>query len=292
MTNIESKDFINYDDLPEDELRAFNKIVNNIYHRRGVDFRQYRPKCLRRRIVVGMHDARVDSFVEYLDFLVKNPDGYDNLLDRITINVSEFFRNPETFIAVRRNVIPAIIQTKKEIGAASIRVWSSGCATGEEPYSLAILFSEVLEELKEKIKIRIYATDIDKAALNQAQAGIYKEKALKELKNYQISSYFQKNEQGLYAINSKFKEMIKFSYHNMISDEPLQRMDLIFCRNVIIYFNKELQKLVYDNFYKALVPRGYLVAGKTESLMDINETYFERFNLQERVLRKKINTGG
>ncbi|MFH1063324.1 MAG: protein-glutamate O-methyltransferase CheR [Candidatus Omnitrophota bacterium] len=287
MSNIESKDFIHYDDLPKEELRAFNKIINNIYRLHGVDFRQYRSKCLRRRIVVGMHDARVNSFVDYLNFLIKHPDEYDSLLDRITINVSEFFRNPETFSAVRRNVIPSIIQAKKEINASSIRVWSSGCATGEEPYSLAILLSEVLAELKENLKIRIYATDIDKAALKRAEEGIYKEKALKELKNYQVNSYFQKNEQGLYAIKPEFKTMIKFMYHNMISDQPLQRMDLIFCRNVIIYFSKELQKLVYDNFYKALAPKGYLVAGKTESLMDINESYFERINLQERVLRKK-----
>lgn len=287
MSNIESRDFIHFDDLPEEELLAFNKIINNIYRRRGVDFRQYRPKCLRRRIVVGMHDARVNCFVDYLNFLIKNPEGYDNLLDRITINVSEFFRNPETFSAVRRQVIPEIIKAKKEIGGPFIRVWSSGCATGEEPYSLAIMFSEVLAELKDDIKVKIFATDIDKDALNRAKDGIYKENAFKELRTHQIAAYFEKNEQGLYAVKPEFKEMIKFMQHNMISDAPLQRMDLIFCRNVIIYFSKELQKLVYDNFYKALLPKGYLVAGKTESLMDINESYFERINLQERVLRKK-----
>ncbi len=286
MTSIGAKGFLD-DELPEEEMLAFKKIINNIYRRRGVDFRRYRPKCLRRRIVVGMHDVKVNSLVEYLQFLIKNPDEYDNLLDRITINVSEFFRNPETFNSVRRNVIPEIIRAKKEITASSIRIWSCGCATGEEPYSLAILLSEIMVELKENIKIRIYATDIDKEALNRARAGVYKEKSLKELKNYQVSSYFQKNEQGLYAINPEFKTMIKFMHHNMISDEPLQRMDLIFCRNVIIYFTKGLQKQVYDNFYKGLAPRGYLVAGKTESLMDINESYFERADLQERILRKK-----
>ncbi|MBU1043719.1 MAG: protein-glutamate O-methyltransferase CheR [Candidatus Omnitrophica bacterium] len=286
MKNTGSSDFLE-DDLPEAELLAFNKIIHNIYRRRGVDFRQYRTKCLRRRIVVGMHDSRVNSFEEYLDFLIKNPEGYDNLLDRITINVTEFFRNPETFNAVRRKIIPEIVKAKKEINASSIRVWSSGCATGEEPYSLAIMISEVLSELKENFKIRIYATDIDKAALKQAEAGVYKEKALKELKGHQISAYFQKNEQGLYAINPNLKTMINFRHHNMSSDEPLQRIDLIFCRNVIIYFTKELQKQVYANFYKALAPLGYLVAGKTESLMDINESHFAIFDLQERILKKK-----
>ncbi|MBU1086423.1 MAG: protein-glutamate O-methyltransferase CheR [Candidatus Omnitrophica bacterium] len=285
MYDSESKDF--GDALPEAELLAFKKIINNIYRCRGVDFRQYRPKCLRRRIIVGMHDVRVNSFVEYLNFLIKNPEAYDSLLNRITINVTEFFRNQETFKAVRLKVIPEIIKAKKEIHASSIRVWSSGCATGEEPYSLAIMISEVLSELRENIKIRIYATDIDKEALKLAEAGIYKEKALKELKGRQVNAYFKKNEQGLYAINPEFKSMINFMHHNMISDEPLPRMDLIFCRNVIIYFSKELQKLVYDNFYKALVPQGYLVAGKTEILMAINESCFERFDLQERILRKK-----
>jgi len=286
MTNNGAEYFLN-DSLPEEEMLAFKKIINNIYHRRGVDFRHYRPKCLRRRIVVGMYDAKVNSFVEYLHFLIKYPEGYDNLLDRITINVSEFFRNPETFNAVRHKVIPKIIKAKKEIKASSIRIWSSGCATGEEPYSLAILLTEIMAELKEDIKIRIYATDIDKEALNKAKVGIYKEKSLKELKVYQINSYFQKTEQGLFAINPEFKTMVRFMHQNMISDEPLQRMDLIFCRNVTIYFSKELQKLVYNNFYKSLAPKGYIVAGKTESLMHINEAYFERFDLQERIIRKK-----
>ncbi len=239
-----------------------------------------------------MHDAQVDCFVDYLNFLINNPDEYDSLLDRITINVSEFFRNPETFSVVRRKVIPAIIESKKSIKAASIRIWSSGCATGEEPYSLAIMFKEVLAESNEDFKIRIFATDIDREAIKKAKQGVYKEKALKALKAHQLSSYFQKTEDGLYAINSEFKDMVKFMHHNMSSDDPLQRVDLIFCRNVIIYFSKELQKCVYDNFYKALAPLGYLVAGKTESLMDINESYFERVNLQERILRKKVQNEG
>jgi chemotaxis protein methyltransferase CheR len=292
MADLRPKDFIDYEDLPEEEVVAFNKILRNIYRRRGVDFRQYRPKCLRRRVVVGMHDAKVDNFADYFLYLNKNPDEYDNLLDRITINVSEFFRNPETFKAVKKTVIPEIVNYKKTANSPSIRIWSSGCATGEEPYSLAILLKETLEELKEKLKIRIFATDIDQEALRRAQEGVYKEKALKELHHRQVKEYFNQTKEGLYQINDELKTMIRFEHHNMISDSPLQRMDLIFCRNVIIYFSKELQKKVYDNFHEALAPNGFLVAGKTESLMDINETYFQRVNLQERILRKKPRIEG
>lgn len=280
------KNFIEFEDLSPKELRAFNMIVQNIYQKRGVDFRQYRPKCLRRRVVVGMHDANVESFCAYLDFLNKNPQQYDRLLDRITINVSEFFRNPEAFKAIRKKVIPAIVDRKQKTANYNIRIWSAGCATGEEPYTLAILFKEALQVLGKHFKINIIATDIDKEALKKAKKGLYGQKALKELTTHQIASYFNK-EENKYYVKPQIKAMVKFMEHNMNSDEPLSSIDLILCRNVIIYFNKQLQEKVYHNFYNALVESGFLVAGKTESLMDVKEELFAKVDLAERILQKR-----
>ncbi len=283
-----SKNFIEFEDLSPEELRAFNMILNNIYRQRGIDFRQYRPKCLRRRVVVGMHDANVESFCAYLDFLNKNPQQYDRLLDRITINVSEFFRNPETFKAIRKKVIPAIVERKENIASYNIRIWSAGCATGEEPYSLAILFKETSHELGHNMKINIIATDIDKEALRKAKIGCYEANALKELTTGQIAAYFDKDkDNGKYCIKHQIKVMVKFMNHNMISDEPPPAIDLILCRNVIIYFSKGLQNKVYSNFYDALVLSGFLVAGKTESLMDVKEELFAKVDLCERILQKR-----
>ncbi len=286
MDHTVSKNFIEFEDLSTEELHAFNMILNNIYRQRGIDFRQYRPKCLRRRIVVGMHDANLDSFCAYLDFLKKNPQQYDSLLDRITINVSEFFRNPEAFKAIYEKVIPVIVERKKKLASHNIRIWSAGCATGEEPYSLAILFKEALERLGQNIKISIIATDIDKEALRKAKIGGYSKRALKELKAHQISAYFEK-EADVYYIKPQIKEMVKFMNHNMISDDPPPLVDLILCRNVIIYFSRQLQKKVYANFYSALVSSGFLVAGKTESLMDVKKEFFTKVDLAERILQKK-----
>lgn len=282
-----SKNFIEFEDLSPKELRAFNVILNNIYHKRGIDFRQYRPKCLRRRVIVGMNDANLESFCAYLDFLNKNPQQYDRLLNRITINVSEFFRNPEAFKAIRKKIIPAIAQRKENIANYNIRIWSAGCATGEEPYSLAILLKETLKELGHNIKITIIATDIDKEALRKAKIGSYGENVLKKFTPRQIAAYFDKNDDK-YCIKNQIKVMVKFMNHNMISDEPPPAIDLILCRNVIIYFSKELQNKVYANFYDALVPLGFLVAGKTESLMDIKEEFFTKVDLSERILQKRI----
>ena len=285
MNFNKAKHFIEFEDLSKPELNAFNMILHNIYRQRGIDFRQYRPKCLRRRVVVGMHDANVDSFCAYLDFLNQNPDYYDKLLNRITINVSEFFRNPEAFKAIRKKVIPDIVKRKEGMASYNIRVWSAGCATGEEPYSLAIMFKEALEESEKRFKINIIATDIDNGALSKAKAGTYNLKALKELTEEQIEAYFDKNDE-VYTVKHRIKAMIKFNNHNMISDEPPPAVDLILCRNVIIYFNKELQNKVYANFHNALVPSGFLVAGKTESLMDVKEELFFKIDLGERILQK------
>ncbi len=287
---MSSDNFIDFKDMRPEELRAFNMILQNIYQKRGIDFRQYRPKCLRRRIVVGMHDAEVESFCAFLDFLNKNPQQYDRLLDKITINVSEFFRNPKAFKAIREKVIPVLIERKEQMGSYNIRIWSSGCATGEEPYSLAILFQEALQELNKKFKINIIATDIDREALRKAKLGVFEKKSLRELTSSQIDDYFDKEkDKDKYSIKTKIKARVKFMIHNMISDEPPSVIDLILCRNVLIYFNKALQEKVFANFYKSLVALGFIVVGKTESLMEVKEEFFNKVDLGERIIQKKAN---
>lgn len=280
---------INVPGLSEQELFALNQILNNLYRYRGADFRKYSPKCLRRRVSVGMHDAKCKSFIEYLEFLRDNPGGYDVLLGKITINVSEFFRNPTTFKVVRDKVIPEIIKQKQQKNTRYIRVWSAGCATGEEPYSLAIIFKEIVEKISTPFKVAIYASDIDKEVLTKAEEGVYRKHALKELNSYQLSRYFEKIDEEAYRIKPELKSHVKFLNHNMISDPPLSRIDLVFCRNVIIYFNKTLQETVYKNLSQALVPGGYLVGGKSESLLGIEKELFERVDIKERILKKKTD---
>lgn len=287
MTEKNIQPLIRFDDLSPAELAAFNTILNNLLQLRGIDFRQYRPKSLRRRVTVGMRDVNLESFADYLNFLRKNPQEYDNLLDRITVNVSEFFRNPETFSAVKKILIPELAQRKMKTNNRIIRIWSAGCATGEEPYSLAILFKEFLESSRLDLKVNIYATDIDTGSLEKAQKGCYSLKALKELSNFQRGKYFEKTSEDVYVVKPELKEPVKFMRHNMISDEPLMRIDMLFCRNVFIYFSQELQSQVYEKFAKALVAGGYFVAGKTEMMLDAGADFFERVDMSERIYRKK-----
>ena len=280
-------DEIKFDDLMPAEQAAFNKILALIYQRRGVDFRQYRPKCLRRRVTVRMNDTHQETFKAYLDYLEAHPEECDLLLDRITINVTEFFRNPETYNAVVQKVVPDLIRRKQQSGSRMVRVWSAGCATGEEPYSLAMLLHETLQESGAGLTPRIFATDIDKEAMAIAQEGSYEARYLKGLSALRIKKYFTVTEDGRYRINPEPAGLIKFSNHNMIADPPLRNIDMIFCRNVVIYFGRELQQKVYENFYQALAPGGYLIAGKVETLIGTGEKMFERIDVVERIFRKK-----
>ncbi len=287
MRKKKSSNFITFDDLSEHELIAFNKILDNIYIQRGADFRQYRPRCLRRRIVVRMHDNETNSFVDYLCVLENNPQEYDKLLDTITINVSEFFRNPETFDAVRQKIIPPILKRKKRLGSHILRIWSAGCATGEEPYSLAIMFKGLFVKDLSGFTATIYATDIDEEALKKANIGQFSINALKVFNELELDRYFTKASEDTYIIKPEYKSTIKFLHHNMINARPPNKMDIIFCRNVIIYFTRELQQRVYENFYNALIKGGFLVAGKVEALLGIGDGLFERIDVTERIFKKK-----
>jgi len=274
--------------LTGSELESFNRILENIYRERGVDFRQYRPRCLRRRILVAMHAHNLTRFADYLNVLKANPQEYEDLLNRITINVSEFLRNPETFKTVRELILPPIIEQKKKTGGKIVRIWSAGCATGEEPYSIAIMIKEMIAQGKEDLIVSIFATDIDDDALAKAAEGVYEQKAFRNLKAHQIKQFLESLPDARYRIKPELKEMIKFSHHNMISDLPLSRIDIVFCRNVVIYFNRELQRKVYQNFHKGLNKNGFLVAGKVETIMGIAEDIFDRLDYADRIFKKKI----
>ncbi len=287
MKKKELRSFEDFDDLEGPELRFFNQIVESIYQKRGVDFREYRPRSLRRRILVAMHDHHVYTFREYMRILNETPEEYDNLLNRITINVSEFFRNQATFRAVEEQVLPLLLDGKKKSGNSILRIWSAGCATGEEPYSIAIMFKEFFKKNSENMKVTIFATDIDNEAIEKAKTAIYPKKALVNLKNFPIDDYFELHEDEAYVVKPEIRDMVKFKHHNMISDVPLKRIDMVFCRNVLIYFNRQLQRKVYINFHQALAQKGFLVAGKVETLMNMGEDMFDRVDQAERIFQKK-----
>ena len=263
----------------------FKFLLDKIQRNKGADFSLYRTGTLKRRIDSRLKAAGCKDYSDYIIYLNKNPEEYDNLISAITINVTEFFRNPETFDVLEKKVIPEIIRSKKELGKKIIRAWSAGASNGEEAYSLAILFLEVLQENIADFDIVVYGTDIDPACIEKGKAGIYTALSMKEINKERLTRYFNKKEEN-YEVDDSIKKLTKFTAHNLVSDEFLKHLDLILCRNVVIYFTKPLQEMVYSNFARALNKDGFLVLGKVESLWGFAQKYFAAFDNRERIYRK------
>lgn len=270
------------------EEQALKLLLEKIFTDRGFDCRQYQEKCLKRRIAVRMRARKVRSYAEYLRVLMSDPKEYEELFNTLTINVSEFLRNPETFETFKNLVLKPLIAQKKGTSIRTIKIWSAGCAGGEEPYSIAMLVKEILENEPTKFLVSIYATDIDRESLEQAQRAEYEHGSLENVSKYLLSKYFEPTETKPYKLKKEIKELVKLQYHNLVSDKPPAKFDIIFCRNVMIYFNRELQDKLYRRFYGALNPGGFLVTGKVEMLPPEIQKLFRRVSARERIYQRAV----
>lgn len=269
------------------EDKNFYDLLEKIHKEHGVDITEYRPKCLGRRIYSRLRATQTDSISEYINYLDKNPAEYKNLMDAVTINVTEFFRNAEVFQAMTKKVLPELIARKKKEGKKVLRVWSAGCASGEETYTLGIMLYEFLGEAINDFIVKIYGTDIDKNVLAKAVEGRYEAAALKEAPPKIIEKYFYK-EDSKYVLDDKIRLITKFLHHDLVKGEPLKNIDLVLCRNVVIYFSRELSSKVYAGFYQALNEKGYLVLGKVEALWGEVTRYFRAVDNRERIYQKMV----
>lgn len=272
-----------FSNLSDDDLE---KILVYINKKRGVDLlTAYRRTFIFRRMRVRMRTARICSIGEYTDKLEKDPDELSKLLETLAINVTEFFRDPDVFNLVKDKIIPEVIADKDSQKEKIIRVWSAGCAYGQEPYSLAILLNEALEG-REGFYVRIIATDVDADALERAAKGEYEERDFKEMKKEFLEKYFIKAYNGMHKIKDQIRQMIVFKQHNLINDPGFRFMDLVFCRNVMIYFNREQQDLLLNKFHSSLNSKGYLVIGKTESIW--SRDIFTPVSTMQKVYKKAV----
>ncbi len=214
------------------------------------------------------------SYEEYFHFLQQNQQEFNELLNLITINETSFFRFKTQFDVLQEKVLPELISLKKNLDR-SIRIWSAGCSTGEEPYSIGMILLEIIPD-SENWDIQIYGTDVSKRALDHAKDGFFNEKSIEGVDEYFIQKYFNKINNS-YRVNEKLRQLVSFGYHNLIREPyPLAVMsnwDIIFCRNVTIYFRIESTKRVISNFYKSLNPTGYLFIGHSETLAHINDDF-------------------
>ncbi|HYK69472.1 MAG TPA: CheR family methyltransferase [Streptosporangiaceae bacterium] len=250
---------------------------------RGFDFTGYKRSSLARRIRKRMHEAGVADYLDYRDRLESSAEEFGHLFNTILINVTGFFRDAETWTYLQREVMPDLIADAEKF--SDIRVWSAGCASGEEAYSLAIAFAEALGIEETAKRVKIYGTDVDEDALRDARTGIYTAKALEAIPSELRSKYFEQN--GVhFAFRPELRRRVIFGRHDITRDAPISRLDLLVCRNTLMYFNVETQSQVIDRFHFALREGGELFLGKAEMLLSDSER-FEVVSMRQRIFRRR-----
>ncbi|HVX19528.1 MAG TPA: CheR family methyltransferase [Acidimicrobiales bacterium] len=248
----------------------FEGLVQDMRDRRGFDFTGYKRSSLERRIRKRMGDVGIDSFAEYRDYLEVHVDEFGILFDTILINVTKFFRDVDTWRYLQREVVSSLVEERADGG--EIRVWSAGCSSGEEAYSLAIVFCEVLGEDGFRDRVKIYATDVDEGALHAARLGIYTPKKLDGVNDEWRGRYFEPSGND-FQFRTDLRRRVIFGRHDITQDAPISRLDLLACRNTLMYFNAEAQGHILSRFHFALREGGYLFLGKAEMLLSDGDRF-------------------
>ena len=260
----------------------FETLLDYLKGSRGFDFTAYKRASLMRRVTKRLQTVGVTSYSDYQDYLQVHPEEFSHLFNTILINVTKFFRDEEAWEFLRTDIIPRICQNKKP--GEPIRVWCAGTASGEEAYTIAILLSEALgiEQFHERVKI--YATDVDEEALNQARAASYSEEQMKAVPSELIEKYFERADTR-FIFRKDLRRSVIFGRHDLIQDAPISRVDLLSCRNTLMYFNSEAQSKILVHFHFALNDSGILFLGKSEMLLT-HTNIFTPEDLRRRVFTK------
>ncbi len=260
--------------IKEDELLLIKKLL---YEQTGLAFEESQWNFFKKRIIKRLEESKFNSFKEYLSFLKFDRRGKDELKDLynlLTVNETYFFREMPQLKALVDIVIPEILERKKNEILKSIRIWSAACSNGAEPYSLAIMLKEHGFTDKE-VKINIYGTDINTEVINTARSGIFSEPDLRNTPEDLKKKYFVKKG-SFYELSSEIKKMVTFSVVNLFSKTQtftIKNIDIIFCRNVLIYFNLKSKKIVASNLYNSLNPGGYLFLGMSDTLFKVTNLF-------------------
>lgn len=258
-------------DDPQERV-TLNKLFSLLRAFKKVDFSGYKQTTIMRRVQRRMLVQRAESLQDYVSYLEKNDEEVHALYKDLLINVTDFFRDPESFETLAKTVLPNILKNKSE--SSIIRVWVPGCSTGEEVYSLAISLLESLSQKeKQHYEIQIFATDISDDAIQTARAGKYSESIMGGLSKERLQRFFHKVEEGGYQINKGVRDLCLFSRHDVSSDPPFAKLDLISCRNVMIYFGKAMQNQVIPIFHYALLKTGYLWLGRSENIGESSKLF-------------------
>ncbi len=249
---------------------SLHKILDLLHEQLGHDFSKYKISTIQRRIARRMSIHQLNNVQPYIQFLTDNPIEQEQLLQELLINVTSFFRDSEAFDALAALALPLLFANKPN--DYKLRIWVTACSTGEEAYSLAILFHEYSVKIGKPLRLQLFATDLDASCISKARAGIFPLSIASELSAKRLARYFSL-ENNEYRINKAIRETVIFAQHNLISDPPFTRMDLITCRNLLIYLDAELQKQIIPIFHYALNPDGILFLGSAESIGSFNQLF-------------------
>jgi two-component system, chemotaxis family, CheB/CheR fusion protein len=265
---------------------SFEALLRYMRDSRGFDFTGYKRTSLMRRVRHRMDQAGYTSYEEYLDVLQASSDEFASLFNTILINVTAFFRDPDAWEFISAEVIPRILAERGPDDP--IRVWSAGCASGQEAYTLAMLLAEALGADGFRQRVKIYATDVDEEALVEARAASYDARAVESVPQDMLARYFEQAN-GRYVFHKDLRRAVIFGRNDLVKDAPISRVDLLVCRNTLMYLNAETQRNVLGRLHFALGPQGTLFLGHAEMLLSHGDR-FTPLNLKNRVFRKAVGT--
>ena len=250
-----------------DVLGSYEKFKESIYQLTKIDLNSYKERQMKRRIDSLITKNGIDSYTSYVGVLRTDKVFYNEFINYITINVSEFYRNPEQWSILEEKILPYLLDNL----GRNLKIWSAACSTGDEPYSLVMLLAKHMP----LSNIKVFATDIDRLVMEKAKIGIYNKKSLKELPPQFIKDHFMKIDDKTYQISEEVRSCVEFSHHDLLLDIYPDNYDLIICRNVLIYFTDDAKKRIYNKFFKALKNKGVLFVGSTEQMLGATQLGFQ-----------------
>lgn len=248
----------------------FEKFRKLIYDESGITFSATNRSILDGRLKERMREKKLDNADDYYKIVTSNKEEFKLMLDSVTTNLTRFFRNQPHFDALTHYVIPHIIEEKKRTGGTTIKIWSAGCSTGEEPYTIAMILSDILPK---PYRYEVIASDISLKSLMVGKQGFYPENRIAGIPDNYLAKYFIKANGG-YQANSELMSHVRFDYHNLRYDSGARNLDVVFCRNVMIYFDEAAQLVTLNRFWESMASHSYLFIGHSESLFGMN-TKFE-----------------
>lgn len=262
------------------------KLIRKIDEARGIDLGLYRRAYLERRIAARLRTLDLHSYRQYADALDADPAEYERLLDALTINVTEFFRDKVVWDSIQRNLLKPMLHDKLVGRSRTIRAWSAGCATGEEPYSIAMALLDLLGNDPSRFLVSVLATDLDAEALARAERGVYENEKLRRIPpSYQVR-FTKMHDKQHFEVTPEVKRLVRFQRFSLFDEPPMRVVDLVMCRNVFIYFDRDQQAKVLKHFWHSLSRGGYLVLGRSEKLSPEAMQLFEPIDGKERIYRK------